>query len=191
MRGTRLQQSIGTTRRRNGDAMQRSSLSGPSTSGLIQNDSGLRAVTFRYPHRRTAAVAHAMRSRTARALRPGTAGVPACEPVSPIHFSSCERSRAVCQRSSGSLARLPRIAWSRAGGVKGLERGDRHRLHFKNDRSRAYETKGRLTNDSSGFATAEADILQSRTSRRRSNRPFWAASLSGTGPTHGRIGRSR
>src|SRR5882672_12290352 len=39
-----------------------------------------------------------------------------CPPLSTIHFNSTRRSRAVCQRSSGSLARQVLRTWSRAGG---------------------------------------------------------------------------
>src|SRR6516225_710674 len=50
-------------------------------------------------------VPKAIRSRTPHLLRPATAGAPVCEHDSPIHFSSGDRSRAVCQRSSGFFAR--------------------------------------------------------------------------------------
>src|ERR1700686_573680 len=40
--------------------------------------------------------------------------------LSPIHLSSLEKSRAVCQRSSGFFARLRRMARSRLTGVNGL-----------------------------------------------------------------------
>jgi len=46
---------------------------------------------------------HAKRSRDFRCETIGV-GTPDCEPVSAIHFNSSSRSRAVCQRSSGSFA---------------------------------------------------------------------------------------
>src|SRR6266700_516799 len=50
---------------------------------------------------------------------PGVAALD-CEAESAIHFNSIETSRAVCQRSSGSLARQRRRARSSAAGVVGF-----------------------------------------------------------------------
>ena len=67
---------------------------------------------------RTAATAQARRSRLFRRATSG-AGTPACEPPSAIHFNCSITSCAVCQRSSGSLARQVLTTRSRAGGVIG------------------------------------------------------------------------
>src|SRR5207247_2882708 len=61
------------------------------------------------------------RQRPSRIFRLATtgAGTPACEPPSATHFSSSITSWAVCQRSSGSLARQVLTTRSRAGGTIG------------------------------------------------------------------------
>jgi hypothetical protein len=45
--------------------------------------------------------------------------IPACDPLSDIHLNSLDRSPALCQRSSGSLARHFLITLSSEAGVKG------------------------------------------------------------------------
>ncbi len=60
----------------------------------------------------------ARRSRLFRRAATGT-GTPAREPDSVIHLRSCRRSRAVCQRSSGSFSRQRMTARSSAGGESG------------------------------------------------------------------------
>src|SRR5689334_2302268 len=62
--------------------------------------------------------AHAIRSRLLR-RETTVAGAPACEPASAIQESSLLTSCALCQRSSGSLARQVFTTRSRAGGVIG------------------------------------------------------------------------
>jgi hypothetical protein len=51
---------------------------------------------------------------------PAAVRVPVCVPDSALHFNSRARSRAVCQRSSGFLARQQTIAWSNAADVMGF-----------------------------------------------------------------------
>ena len=72
---------------------------------------------------RTAAVSTAPATAPQRAARRGRrvrpARVVAPEPASAIHRNSAARSRAVCQRSSGSFARHRRISRSSAAGVCG------------------------------------------------------------------------
>ena len=66
----------------------------------------------------TAHAAHAAPSRVRR--RPvTTAGRPTLNPPCPTHWSSAATSRAVCHRSSGSLARQRDTIRSSAGGVSG------------------------------------------------------------------------
>jgi hypothetical protein len=75
------------------------------------------------PARPAAAIdtaAQAMRSRLIRRARTGGPASP--EPASRIHVSSFSRSWALCQRSSGSLARQLATTRSRAGGVSGWRR---------------------------------------------------------------------
>ena len=66
----------------------------------------------------TATTTHARRSRLLRRAASG-AGTPAFDPASAIHLSSWARSRADCQRSSGSFARQRWTIRSRPGGVRG------------------------------------------------------------------------
>ena len=63
-------------------------------------------------------IAQETRSRRRREATTGAA-TPACEPACAIHESSLLMSCALCQRSSGSLARHVRTTRSRAGGVIG------------------------------------------------------------------------
>ena len=63
-------------------------------------------------------IAQAMRSRLRRRTSPG-AGAPAWDPASLIQRSSAATSWALCQRSSGSLARQVRTTRSSAGGARG------------------------------------------------------------------------
>src|SRR5262244_2208202 len=67
---------------------------------------------------RSPTAAQAARSRLFRETTMGAA-TPACEPAWAIQASSLLMSWALCQRSSGSLARQVRTIRSRAGGVIG------------------------------------------------------------------------
>src|SRR5450631_1634608 len=58
------------------------------------------------------------RSRPRWGVAPDT-GLPTCDPLSAIQFNSHTRSLALCQRSSGSLARHFLTTRSSAGGVIG------------------------------------------------------------------------
>ena len=70
----------------------------------------------------SAATPHAAHATSSRVLRRTAtmAGRPTREPPFAIHWSSAMMSRAVCQRSSGSLARQRDTSRSRAGGVSGM-----------------------------------------------------------------------
>src|SRR5690348_10198475 len=84
---------------------------------------GRKLASRRYPtSRKTTAImptAATIQATPGRLLPAVTTGVvtPACAPPSTIQFNSLLRSRALCQRSSGSLAKHFLMTWSKLSGV--------------------------------------------------------------------------
>src|SRR5262249_13895923 len=117
------------TRRPSGETARWSKESKEAFSGIVrERRTGLGETSRRRPRSAaadaraariaTAATPHAIRSRRRDDPAATGAGASACDPCA-IHLSSLAMSCALCQRSSGSLARQPRTTRSSAGGVIG------------------------------------------------------------------------
>ncbi len=87
------------------------------TGGGGESGCNIHAVNPNEVRRNTRAIAAYKRSREMRRL--AVAAVAGAAPISAIHCSSRSRSRAVCHRSSGSLARQVLTTRSSAGGATG------------------------------------------------------------------------
>ena len=97
------------------------------------------------------------------------AGTPTCDPPSAIHCSSRRRSRAVCQRSSGSFARHGLTTRSSAGGRRAAGARDRRRIvvHDRADQARLALPLERLRPVSISYSTAPNAKMSVRASASR------------------------